>query len=220
MSSVLNIGRGETKNEVFVLRSSKMLPFSKITLEADSSLELTVVVMPGVSVDVPLCVELNGEGAQASIHGVYVCGTNERVNFSIDMVHNVPNALSRQLLKGVVGGNAKVDFYGKIYVARDAQKTEAYQENHNILLTDGAKVYTKPQLEIYADDVKCTHGATVGNLDEEEQFYMRSRGLSLEQAKLLQTVSFLSPALVEIDESKREEIVAEIETAVLDVIGS
>ena len=100
-------------------------------------------------------------------------------------------------------------------VAQDAQRTEAYQENHNILLSDGAKVDTKPQLEIYADDVKCSHGATIGRLNEEEQFYMRSRGISLEDAKVLQMISFIAPVLENIeDEAEREAIAQQFEDAV------
>ena len=108
-----------------------------------------------------------------------------------------------------------MDFYGKIIVAKDAQRTEAYQENHNILLTDGAKVDTKPQLEIYADDVKCSHGATIGRLNEEEQFYMRSRGITLEDAKVLQMISFIAPVLENIkDEAEREAVAQQFEDAV------
>jgi Fe-S cluster assembly protein SufD len=119
----------------------------------------------------------------------------------------------------VAGGDSRVDFYGKIIVAPDAQRTEAYQENHNLLLSDGAKVDTKPQLEIYADDVKCSHGATVGRLNEEEQFYMRSRGISLEDAKVLQMISFISPVLENIPEdTRREEIAAKLESAIREIV--
>jgi Fe-S cluster assembly protein SufD len=112
-----------------------------------------------------------------------------------------------------------VDFYGKIIVAKDAQRTEAYQENHNLLLSDGAKVDTKPQLEIYADDVKCSHGATIGRLNEEEQFYMRSRGITLEDAKVLQMISFIAPVLENIEtEAEREEITAALESAIRNIV--
>ena len=137
------------------------------------------------------------------------------------MHHDMPHCNSRQLFKGIAGGASRVDFYGKIIVAQDAQKTEAYQENHNILLSDGAKVDTKPQLEIYADDVKCSHGATIGRLNEEEQFYMRSRGISLEDAKVLQMISFIAPVLecVE-DPDRRNEYAAEFESHIRNIIHS
>ena len=110
-------------------------------------------------------------------------------------------------------------FYGRIVVAHDAQKTEAYQADHNILLTDTAKVTTRPQLEIYADDVKCSHGATVGKLDEDAQFYMRSRGIPEAEARFLQMVSFLSPVLAMIpDETRRSELSEQLETAVRSVL--
>ena len=96
-------------------------------------------------------------------------------------------------------------------MAQDAQKTEAYQENHNIVLSDDATVDTKPQLEIYADDVKCSHGATVGKLNEDEQFYMRSRGIPEDEAKVLQMISFVAPVLAGIED---EELSARIENAI------
>jgi Fe-S cluster assembly protein SufD len=111
-----------------------------------------------------------------------------------------------------------VDFYGKIIVAQDAQRTEAYQENHNILLSDGAKVDTKPQLEIYADDVKCSHGATIGRLNEEEQFYMRSRGITLEDAKVLQMISFIAPVLEQLPETDREAVAGQMEEAIREIV--
>ena len=176
--------------------------------------DLILVVFPGESCNVHLDVTLSGEGAQANIYGAYVCGADERVKIAVDMHHDVPHCNSRQLFKGIAGGTSRVDFYGKIIVAQDAQRTEAYQENHNILLSDDAKVDTKPQLEIYADDVKCSHGATIGRLNEEEQFYMRSRGISLEDAKVLQMISFLAPVLETLPESDRESLSAQLEDAI------
>ena len=187
----------------------------RVEVQAGQKADMVFLVYPGVSCDVKLDVNLLGEGAEANIYGVYVCGAAERVKISVDMYHNVPHCNSRQLFKGIAGGESRVDFYGKIIVAQDAQKTEAYQENHNILLSDDAKVDTKPQLEIYADDVKCSHGATIGRLNEEEQFYMRSRGISLEDAKVLQMISFLAPVLDAIsDPQQREDISRQLESAI------
>ena len=191
----------------------------QIVVEGDAKVDIVVLVYPGVSCDVKLDVKLAGEGAEANVYGAYVCGGDERVKISVDMHHNLPHCNSRQLFKGIAGGTSRVDFYGKIIVAQDAQRTEAYQENHNILLTDGAKVDTKPQLEIYADDVKCSHGATIGRLNEEEQFYMRSRGISLEDAKVLQMISFIAPVLENIeDETEREYATARFETAIRNLV--
>ena len=181
--------------------------------------DMVLLILPGVSCDLKMDVTLAGEGAEANIYGAYVCGSDEKVRITVDMHHDHPHCNSRQLFKGIAGGVSKVDFYGKIIVAQDAQKTEAYQENHNILLSDGAKVDTKPQLEIYADDVKCSHGATIGRLNEEEQFYMRSRGISLEDAKVLQMISFIAPVLENIpDESQREAMASEIESQIRNII--
>ena len=191
----------------------------QIVVEGDARVDVVVLVFPGVSADVKLDVHLVGEGAEANVYGAYVCGGEEKVKIAVDMYHDVPHCNSRQLFKGIAGGVSKVDFYGKIIVAQDAQRTEAYQENHNILLTDGAKVDTKPQLEIYADDVKCSHGATIGRLNEEEQFYMRSRGISLEDAKVLQMISFIAPVLEHVeDEVQREHSAASLEAAIRNIV--
>jgi Fe-S cluster assembly protein SufD len=189
-----------------------------LVVEKDACENVVVVVMPGVSVDLRFDVELAGEGAEANIYGAYVCAGEEKVKISVDMHHDFPHCNSRQLFKGIAGGTSKVDFYGKIIVAKDAQRTEAYQENHNILLSDGSKVDTKPQLEIYADDVKCSHGATIGRLNEEEQFYMRSRGISLEDAKVLQMISFVAPVLENIPEADREDVTVQFEEAVRNIV--
>ena len=180
--------------------------------------DMVFLIMPGVSCDVKLDIRLAGEGAEANIYGAYVCGGAEKVKIAVDMHHDLAHCNSRQLFKGIAGGSSRVDFYGKIIVAQDAQKTEAYQENHNILLTDGAKVDTKPQLEIYADDVKCSHGATIGRLSEEEQFYMRSRGITLEDAKVLQMISFIAPVLENIPETDRESVALQFEDAIRNII--
>ena len=190
-----------------------------VMVERDAKVEIIIVVMPGMNCDIKLDVRLAGEGAEANIYGAYVCGGDEKIKIAVDMHHDVSHCNSRQLFKGIAGGVSKVDFYGKIIVAQDAQRTEAYQENHNILLTDGAKVDTKPQLEIYADDVKCSHGATIGRLNEEEQFYMRSRGISLEDAKVLQMISFVAPILENItDETQREALAAQLEESIRNIV--
>lgn len=190
-----------------------------IEVQSGQRTDMVLLVYPGISCDIKLDVRLTGEGAEANIYGAYVCGGKEKVKISVDMRHDVPHCNSRQLFKGIAGGDSRVDFYGKITVAQDAQKTEAYQENHNLLLSDGAKVDTKPQLEIYADDVKCSHGATIGRLNEEEQFYMRSRGISLEDAKVLQMISFIAPVLEHVeDEAQRQSLASSMEESIRKII--
>ena len=168
---------------------------SSFTVQAGQKLELSYVVLPGESKDINVSVDLVGPGAELSLKAMYICKAEETVNFNILVHHRAPGCRSTQLVKGIAGGSAQVNFNGTIVVAPDAQKTEAFQENHNILLSETAKVETRPQLEIYADDVKCSHGATIGRLNEDELFYMRSRGIPRRDAEALQIISFLSPVI-------------------------
>lgn len=218
MTNLLTVSAGQTFYRVYILENQEEtgcdLP-QHLVIERDAKATLVILVMPGTSCDIGMDIELVGEGAEAEVYGMYICGGDEKIGISLDMHHLKPHCKSRQLLKGIAGGKSRIDFYGKIIVAQDAQKTEAYQENHSLLLSDNAKVDTKPQLEIYADDVKCSHGATIGRLSEEEQFYMRSRGITLEDAKLLQMLSFISPILEKIENTEeREDIAARLETSV------
>ena len=172
-------------------------PICQITVQAGQKLELEYVVLPGESKDINVSVDLSGPGAELSLKAMYICKAEEKVNFNILVHHRAPGCRSTQLVKGIAGGSAQVNFNGTIVVAPDAQKTEAFQDNHNILLSETAKVETRPQLEIYADDVKCSHGATIGRLNEDELFYMRSRGIPRAEAEALQILSFLSPVIPE-----------------------
>ena len=183
-----------------------------IVLGRDEELSVLLIALLGVSADVSLKVDLNGEGARFALNGVGISTADEKIRVHVELRHNVPGCSSSQLFKNLVGGMARVDFYGRIIVAQDAQKTEAYQANHNLLLSDTARVNTKPQLEIYADDVKCSHGATIGKLNEDEQFYMRSRGISLAEARFLQMISFVSPVFELVpEETERERLRNEVE---------
>ena len=203
--------------EVIIVSQGQLV--RNIEVQSGQRSDMVLLVYPGVSCDIKLDVTLAGEGAEANIYGAYVCGGDEKVKIAVDMHHDLPHCNSRQLFKCIAGGKSRVDFYGKIIVAQDAQRTEAYQENHNILLSDDAKVDTKPQLEIYADDVKCSHGATIGRLNEEEQFYMRSRGITLEDAKVLQMISFIAPVLDNIpDPGQREAIGEQFESEIRNII--
>jgi FeS assembly protein SufD len=133
---------------------------------------------------------LNGEECENKLSGLYLVDKDQQVDSRTVVNHNVPRCFSNQLFKGVLDDNGVAAFNGMVYVARDAQKTEAYQSNRTLQLTDDAKVYTKPQLEIYADDVKCSHGATVGQPDTDQVFYMRARGIGEREATLLQMFGF------------------------------
>ena len=186
-----------------------------VVMEAGSMLDLSVIILPGASCSVNLKVDMEGPGAEAYLSGIYICPDDEVASIRTDVNHKVHHCTSRQLFKGIAGGRARTDFYGKMVVAQDAQKTEAYQENHNLLISDMARMDTKPQLEIYADDVKCSHGATIGRLNEEEQFYMRSRGIPQREAMVLQMLSFISPVISHIpDGGIRESVYGVAEKAV------
>ncbi len=131
-----------------------------------------------------------GEGAECTLNGLYRGGGRQLIDNRTFIDHAVPRCTSHELYKGILGDKAHGVFNGKIYVRQDAQKTDAKQTNKTLLLSEEATINTKPQLEIYADDVKCTHGATVGQLDDEAIFYLRSRGVSLEEARALLIYAF------------------------------
>lgn len=168
---------------------------SLLTLRDGEKADLTFVSLPGTSGKVCLEVDIDGVGCSVDIGGVYICNANDDLEFDILVRHSKGGSESRQTFKGIVGGRAKAVFDGLVYVAPDAQKTVAYQENRSILLSNTARVESLPQLEIYADDVECSHGSASGSLDLEEQFYMRSRGIPEEKARYFQKVAFLSPIL-------------------------
>jgi Fe-S cluster assembly protein SufD len=140
-------------------------------------------------------VVLDGEGAEATLNGLYL-GTGARhIDNHTTIDHAKPHCNSHELYKGILSGRSRGVFNGKIFVRKDAQKTDAKQTNKNLILSDEASIDTKPQLEIFANDVKCTHGATVGQLEEEALFYLRSRGLSKEQARDILIYAFASDVI-------------------------
>ena len=140
---------------------------------------------------------LEGRGAENHTNGLTIAGGQEHLDFATDIEHIASDCTSYQLFKGLAADGGTSVFSGRIYVAQDAQRTQAFQQNNNLLLSDGAHVYAKPQLEIYADNVKCSHGATVGQLDPEAIYYMRQRGIGLEDARRLQMYGFVLDVLGE-----------------------
>jgi Fe-S cluster assembly protein SufD len=133
---------------------------------------------------------LGGEGAESHSYGLYLADKWQHVDNFVYVEHAAPKCTSNQLFKGVLDDMSTGAFNGRILVRPDAQGTIAYQKNNNILLTDDAKMDTKPQLEIYADDVKCSHGATIGQLDDDALFYLQSRGISKREARLMLMFGF------------------------------
>jgi Fe-S cluster assembly protein SufD len=144
---------------------------------------------------------LAGAGGGATLNGLYLLDGEQHTDHQTRIHHVEPSCYSRELYKGILGGTSHGVFNGKVYVEPAAQKTDGKQENHTLLLSDRAHVDTKPQLEIFADDVKCTHGATVGRIDEAALFYMKSRGVGRELARNLLTYAFAADVIetIEVD---------------------
>jgi len=150
---------------------------------------------------------LDGEGCGATLNGLYMADGEQHVDHQTNIVHAQPNCFSREIYKGILSGSAHGVFNGKVYVHPIAQKTDGKQTNNNLLLSEHARIDTKPQLEIFADDVRCTHGATVGRLDEMALFYMKSRGVSADKARRLLTYAFAADVLETIEvEAVRKEL--------------
>ncbi len=167
-------------------------------LERDARLTANSITLNGGLIRNEYYVKLNGENCEANVMGVYLVDKTQHVDNQVFIDHAYPNCYSNELFKGILDDDARAVFNGHILVRRDAQKTNAFQNNKNILLTDKAIVNTQPFLEIYADDVKCSHGATVGQLDQNAKFYLRSRGISVENARLLLLYAFAAEVINQI----------------------
>ena len=141
----------------------------------------------------------NGENIQSFMNGITIIGKDQFVDHHTAVHHNQPHCESYQNYKGIYKDQSHGVFNGKVFVEKIAQKTNAYQQNNNILLSEGARIDSKPQLEIFADDVKCSHGCTVGQLDKDALFYLRARGISKKEAQALLLYAFSNDAMQNID---------------------
>jgi Fe-S cluster assembly protein SufD len=159
----------------------------------------------GALARVNLYTVLGGEGGETLMHGLYMLDGTQHIDHQTRIEHAAPHCASREVYKGIMDDASHGVFNGKVYVRPEAQKTDGKQTNNNVLLSETAQADTKPQLEIFADDVKCTHGATVGRLDEVALFYLRSRGIDLEQARNLLTYAFAADVLERIDQPEVRE---------------
>lgn len=185
------IGAG-SRLEIVVIADTHSLILSdySFTSHRDSSVSITTLDINNSKVIRNQYFDLGASGAECTVNGLYITGGEEHVDNYVKVNHSTPQCTSNQLFKGVLSGKSTAAFTGHILVGLDAQKTAAYQQNHNILLSDTARINTRPQLEIYADDVKCNHGATVGRLDPEAIYYMRQRGIPTDAARRLQLTGF------------------------------
>jgi Fe-S cluster assembly protein SufD len=162
---------------------------------ADARLTQTLATLGGALVRNEIRAVMQGSGIEAAFNGMYFVRERQHVDNNILVDHAAPGSVSDQFYKGILDGQSRAVFAGKIVVRRAAQKTNAYQANNNLLLSPEAEIDTKPELEIFADDVKCSHGATAGELDERELFYLRSRGLDPVTARNLLTFAFAGAVL-------------------------
>jgi Fe-S cluster assembly protein SufD len=180
---------------------------SQVKLERDSRYDNVTVTLSGQAVRNNHNVVLGGLNGEAHLYGLFVSGGSQLVDNHTLMDHQVPHCESNELYKGVINDKSTGVFNGKIFVRRDAQKTNAYQSSKNILLSDDATINTKPQLEIYADDVKCSHGTSTGKIDENALFYLNARGIGKESARKLLLASFAQEVINKIEvDSLREKI--------------
>jgi Fe-S cluster assembly protein SufD len=167
--------------------------------EAGSSLSSNSISLNGGIIRNYSEVMMMGEGGTANIAGLYLMDRNQHIDNQVFVDHRVPRCQSSELFKGILDDHASGVFNGHVIVRKDAQQTNAYQTNKNILLTDKASIESKPFLEIYADDVKCSHGATVGQLDADAMFYIRSRGISESNARILLMYAFAAEVVNKIE---------------------
>lgn len=153
---------------------------------------------------------VDGENCETVLNGIYLTNENQHIDNHTLVDHRKPHCYSNEKYKGIMNGNSTGVFNGKVFVRQDAQKINAYQSNQNILLSDDATINTKPELEIYADDVKCSHGSTTGQLDEEAMFYLQARGIGKDSARKLLVQAFLDEAVNEIDSEIFKEKVLKV----------
>ena len=185
---------------------------SYVYQEANSHFNINTITTGGNLVRNKLHIKLDGLNVETHLFGLTMGGGTQLIDHHTAVFHAKPNCFSNQRYKGIMDGASQGVFNGKIMVMKDAQKTNAYQSNKNILLSDDASMFAKPQLEIFADDVKCSHGATTGQIDEEALFYLRSRGIGVERAKALLNVAFAADVINNIpNEALRSYILGLIE---------
>ncbi len=181
-----------------------------IKQEKDSRCQHGTITLHGGIVRNNLRIDLEGEGAESSALGLFLSDKMQHVDSYTVIDHSKPRCTSNQYYKGVLDDSSTGAFNGKIHVHPDAQKTEAFQTNNNILLTDTARMHSKPRLEIYADDVKCSHGATVGQLDEEALFYLQSRGIPKEEGRLMLMDAFTWDVISKIKQPSLQDRITDL----------
>lgn len=187
------------------------LSYAHVSVGANACYRQFILAEGGRLARIETHVDVEGEGAQVELNGVYMCNADRHADLTSTITHTAPNGEARQLIKGVARKGGRGVFQGKIVVERAAQKTDARQHHQGMLLEDGAEIFAKPELMIYADDVQCAHGNTAGGLDETALFYMRARGVPEGEARALLIEAFLLETLPDwAPPDVREEIEARI----------
>lgn len=172
-----------------------LINVEELSIDRDGYSNFNTLTLDGGWVRNDLRISLNGENIEANLSGFYLPRNKQHIDNHTKVDHRLPHCVSNELYKGILFDASTGVFNGKVYVWKDAQKTNAYQNNANIIAGDQAVMNTKPELEIYADDVKCSHGTTTGQLDEQAMFYLRARGMSPESARRLLTNAFINDVL-------------------------
>ena len=175
--------------------NSTLIDTLKVFQESDTNCCVNTLIFGGELTRNNLNFEQNGTNCDSNMNGVSVLDDNQLADNHTFVDHKQAHCRSNEMYKGIYLGDSKGVFNGKIMVRQDAQKIDAFQSNNNLLLSETSTIDSKPQLEIYADDVKCSHGCTIGQLDEDALFYMRSRGIGVEEAKAVLTYAFASEAI-------------------------
>jgi len=173
---------------------------------ANSNFTINTITLGGELLRNNLNIAVNGQNCETNLNAAYILKENQHVDNHTLVDHRVANCLSNELYKGVMNDKSTAVFNGKVFVRKDAQKINAFQSNGNVLLSNDATVNSKPELEIYADDVKCSHGSTTGQLDENAVFYLRSRGMSEKQARELLVQAFIGDVLSKLSDPLRFKV--------------
>jgi len=187
-----------------------LINIEEVSIDRDGYSNLNTLTVAGGWVRNDLRIALNGENIEANLSGFYLPRNKQHIDNHTKVDHKLPHCVSNELYKGILFDSSTGVFNGKVYVWKDAQKTNAYQNNANIIAGDNAVMNTKPELEIYADDVKCSHGTTTGQLDEQAMFYLRARGMSPDSARKLLTTAFINDVLNKVDEEVVREYVIQL----------
>ncbi len=219
------LGKGKTftnfLSEKFVRENAKLISYTiqdeketgysintnQVKIDRHGKYDNTTVILSGQMVRNNHNVVISGENCEAHLNGLFVIVGTQLVDNHTLMDHQVPNCQSNELYKGIINDKSTGVFNGKIFVRKDAQKTNAYQSSKNILLSDDGTINTKPELEIYADDVKCSHGTSTGKIDESAMFYLNARGIGKETAKKILLNAFAKEVIDKIEVESLKELV-------------